>query len=190
MPKSVYTEYAGREEVEWYIETAKESLAKVRKAKGFAVTCPDARTGFTKVVDIAAKDEEAARQIASELQHTPLEVERFKGVIRGKPKVVRDPEEKAMLIAKAEAFLQAKIDSSTARQAHQDWEGRVGGRSTVKATRLRKAVRYGENTYVMVVRYTQTNAPSPGWVGGSVHKGDQGLIFAGDINLDNAPLGL
>ena len=177
--KHVYTAYADAGEVEAYLYGAEEWLHRIRKAKGFAVTVPAASTGFTKVIDIAAKNEADARRISCELRHTPLEIEQFKGVFRGEPKVVRDPCEKERLRTLAQEFLQRSLDKVRIEGA---------GRSIVEAVKLRKAIRYGQNVYVMVVRFTQENHPTPGWEGGNIHKGDQGLAFAGDINIDNTPV--
>lgn len=191
MTKSIYTAYAEEGDTEDYLDGAKEWLKRIRKVKGFAVTVPDASTGMTKVIDIAAKNAHEARRISDELLHAPLEVEQFKGVIRGKPKTVRDPDEKSMLKAKAQKFLQASLDAVTVKLGDKgsNWSGYVGGRSIIVVKSVRKAIRYGENIYVMMVRFTQTNYPSPGCEGGSVHKADQGLVFAGEVNLDNTALG-
>ena len=180
MPRSVYTDFADGAEVREYLDSAEDWLHRVRKVKGFAVTVPDAATGCTKVVDIAARDENEARLVSEALRHTPLAVETFKGVVRGKPKAVRDAGEREALRATAQSFLQRSRESKLAPGSMPP---------TVQVVKVRRAKRYGENVYVMVVRYMQTNHPSPGWEGGSIHKGDQGLAFAGQINLNNTALG-
>jgi hypothetical protein len=190
MVRNVYTYYAESAAVQDYLSSSADWLTRIRKVKGFAVTCPDASTGMTKIIDVAAPDEETARRICQELQHSALEVVPFKGVVRGEPKVIRDPGELGMLAAKVRTFLQRDRDGHTIspEEPGSNCEGCVGGTSTIEVNRVRKAIRYGENVYVMVVRCTQTNAPRPGYTGGNVNKFDQGLAFAGNVNLDNTAL--
>jgi hypothetical protein len=105
--------------------------------------------------------------------------------------LVNDSSELAMLAVKAQAFLQAYSDANTISPGDpgSSWAGYVGGKETYEVNQVCKAMRYGINVYVMVVRCTHTHDPRPGYEGRDVEQFDQGLVFAGDVNLQNIALG-
>jgi hypothetical protein len=182
VPKPTFTWFIGPKSMKVWFDSAESSLHRLRRVKGYSAEVLDS-TGERASIDITAKDDAHVPEVVRSLGCQLLSYVQFKGVIRGKPRLIKDAKELELLAVLSDRLLSQEDAKHIIKPGEpgSEWSGYVHTGPSVRTAKVRRAVRYGENTYLCVVRFTPK---ATGAVGGGC-RFDQCLGIAGGLLVLN-----
>ncbi len=197
IPKPTFDSFIGpRSLAQWFVN-GEQALKRLRKVKGFEAAVRS-RAGAESRIDLTARDESQARDIVWDLGFECDSIARFKGVIRGSGVPVDDESELRELAMNAQALLKSESEKGVIRPGERgsEWEGFVHTEAELRAESILRAVRFGINTYLCVIRFrresfaVERHGTNRGkrvhGAGGSINHFDQRMGIAGGILVLNA----
>lgn len=197
IPKPTYTSFIGPQSMEDWFDSAADALKRLRKVRGYEVEVIGAN-GARTTIDVTASDDGHVESVAKALGYECVSYGRFKGVIRGKATRVRDKSELLMLAELAADLLDADRQKHVIKPGEpgSDWEFYMHPTEVdLRPEKVKRADRYGANTYLCVIRFRQESFPIQqsgrrrgtrvAGAGGSINRFDQCMGIAAGLLVLN-----
>jgi hypothetical protein len=157
--KPRYTSFIGPKSMSAWFGSAADALTRLRNVRGYQVEAM--ANGERATLDVTARNDAHIPEVVRSLGYECVSFQRFKGVIRGPARRVTDPRELQELAGLAAQLLEADRQKQLVKPGDpsSEWEGHVHPNVELHPEDVRRADRYGANTYLCVIRFRQESFP-------------------------------